>query len=99
MSNVDKKSPDTNAPLHGVLAEFEGVGPLMEACAQVRDAGYKKWDAHTPFPVHGLDKAMGVRPTRLPWLILLCGVTGLCCALLLQWWTNAYDYKFHISGK
>ncbi|RYF08512.1 MAG: DUF3341 domain-containing protein, partial [Deltaproteobacteria bacterium] len=49
--------------------------------------------------VHGLDDAMGVRPTKLPWLILVSGITGLCCALLMQWWMNSYDYPFHISGK
>ena len=99
MSNVEKKPSESSAPLHGVLAEYEGVTPLMEACAKVRDAGYKKWDAHTPFPVHGLDKAMGIKPTKLPWLVLLCGITGLTCAISLQYWTNVVDYAFRISGK
>lgn len=90
--------PD-QAPIHGVLAEFSEVGPLMKACREVRDAGFKTWDAHTPFPVHGLDAAMGVRPTKLPWFILLSGLTGLSSALLLQWWTMAIDYPFRISGK
>ncbi len=89
----------TDPKLHGVLAEFEDVGSLMAASRQVRDFGYTKWDAHTPFPVHGLDEAMGVKPTRLPWLVLICGATGLCIGFLLQWWTNAVDYPFRISGK
>jgi mono/diheme cytochrome c family protein len=99
MSNVDKKKTDSNAPMHGVLAEFDAVDPLMDACTRIRDAGIRHWDAHTPFPVHGLDGAMGVRPTKLPWLILFAGITGLSCALLMQWWMNAYDYPFRISGK
>jgi mono/diheme cytochrome c family protein len=99
MSDTPTPPPSAAAPLHGVLAEFEEVDPLMAAARGVRDAGYKHWDAHTPFPVHGLDDAMGVRPTKLPWLILLAGLTGLSCALLMQWWMNAYDYPFRISGK
>jgi len=88
-----------NAPIHGILAEFDAVDPLMRACTTVRDAGYTVWDAHTPFPVHGLDGAMGVKPTKLPWLILLSGLTGLSSGLLMQWWMNSIDYPFMISGK
>ena len=88
-----------NAPIHGILAEYDAVDPLLDACAKVRDAGYTRWDAHTPFPVHGLDDAMGVRPTRLPWLILACGLTGMGFAMWMQWFMNSYDYPFMISGK
>lgn len=84
---------------YGVLAEFDNVSSLMAAAKVVRDAGYTKWDAHTPFPVHGLDDAMGVKPTKLPWVIFGAGLTGLSFALGLQWWTNAHDYQFLISGK
>ncbi len=87
------------APTYGVLAEFDDVNGVIAAARKVRDAGYRKWDCHTPFPIHGLDDAMGIRPTRLPWLTLGMGLAGVACALLLQWWTNAYDYKLNISGK
>ena len=92
-------SAPTSAPLHGMLAEFDNVTDLTAACQKVRDAGFVSWDAHTPFPVHGLDQAMGVRPTKLPWLVLGAGLTGLSCALTLQWFCNTYDYPFLISGK
>ena len=46
----------------GVLAEFTSAQQIYHACEQVRDAGFKKWDAYTPFPVHGLDKAAGIKP-------------------------------------
>jgi len=85
--------------LWGYLVEFEGVPPLLEAAEKVRDAGYRKWDCHTPFPVHGLNDAMGVRPTRLPWLVLGAGITGATVGLAMQYWTNAVDYPFLISGK
>lgn len=85
--------------LYGLLTEFESPSLLMEAAARVRDAGFQKWDVHTPFPVHGMDDAMGIRGTRLPFLVLGGGLTGLGLATLMQWWMNAVDYPFMISGK
>lgn len=82
-----------------LLAEFETPGELMAAATLVRDAGYTRWDCFTPFPVHGLDGAMGIRDTKLPWVVLVGGVTGTFTAVLLQWWTNAVDYPYLISGK
>jgi hypothetical protein len=83
----------------GLLAEFETPHDLVHAAARVRDAGYVRWDAHTPFPVHGLDDAMGIQPTRLPYLVLAAGVVGAVGGLLMQWWMNAVDYPIIISGK
>ena len=83
----------------GLLAEFKTPHELVRAAASVRDAGYKKWDAHTPFPVHGLDDAMGIRPTRIPLLVLAAGLFGGGGGLLMQWWMNAVDYPIIISGK
>ncbi len=85
--------------LYGVLAEFDDVDSLCAAAEKVRDAGYRRFDAHTPFPVHGLDDAMGVRPTVLPWIVLAAGLVGLSAGFLMQWWMNAVDYRFAISGK
>lgn len=85
--------------LYGYLAEFETVGALLAACAQVRDAGFTRWDAHTPFPVHGLDAAMGLRTTKLPWLVFGAGASGAGLGLLMQWWINAVDYPLINSGK
>lgn len=85
--------------LYGYLAEFDSVGALLAACGQVRDAGFTRWDAHTPFPVHGLDAAMGLRSTKLPWLVFGAGATGAGLGLLMQWWINAVDYPLNISGK
>ena len=88
-----------NDEIHGVVAYFDDVDSVMSAARKVRDAGYKKWDTYTPFPVHGIDEAMGTKPTILPWIVLGMGLTGMTLGLLLQWWTNAYDYVFLISGK
>lgn len=90
---------DSNEKLHGVVGYYTDVEGLMAAARKVRDAGYKRWDSYTPFPVHGIDDAMGIKPTILPWIVLGMGLTGLCVGLLLQWYTNAYAYVFEISGK
>ncbi|MDX9752747.1 MAG: DUF3341 domain-containing protein [bacterium] len=85
--------------LHGLLVEFDDSLQLLGAAAKVRDKGFKHWDVHTPCPVHGLDEAMGIKPTILPWIVLGAGLTGLGVAVLMQWWMNAVDYPYLISGK
>jgi ActD protein len=85
--------------LFAVMVEFESPSLLVEAVKKVRDQGFKKWDVHTPFPIHGMDEAMGIKGTQLPFLVLACGLTGLGLATLMQWWMNAVDYPFIISGK
>lgn len=85
--------------LWGVAAEFATVDAFLAAVEACRKAGYVHFDAHAPIPVHGLDEAMEIRPSRLPKLVFLGGLTGCAVGLLLQWWTNAVDYPFRISGK
>ncbi len=107
-------SPGTTAAsrprLYGVLAEFHDPASLLHAAEKVRDAGYRWWDCHTPFPVHGLDKAMGVQRTILPILVFGAGLTGTTVGFILQAFTNASSislwalvwvtgYPFLISGK
>jgi hypothetical protein len=91
--------PEDRPLLAGLLAEFPDVDSVVQAAKQVRAAGYTHWDVHSPFPIHGIDHAMGIRPTILPWLVLCGGLTGVVVGLLLQWYTNAFDYPFLISGK
>ncbi|WP_428938469.1 DUF3341 domain-containing protein [Fontivita pretiosa] len=91
--------PPRDFVLAGMLAEFADVDSVMQAARYLRDAGFDRWDVHTPFPVHGMDEAMGIRPTILPWLVLGGGLTGVVGGLALQWFTNAFDYPFFISGK
>jgi hypothetical protein len=84
---------------YGILAEFESARDLYHACEAVRDAGYTSWDAHAPFPVHGLERAMGLKTSPLPFIAFAAGMAGSSGALLLQWWISAVDYKLVISGK
>lgn len=100
MSDEEHKpeQPD-EAPLYGVLAEYDTPHDLVKASRVIRDAGYTKWDTYSPFAVHGIEKAMGIKMTVLPWIVLAAGLTGFATAVWLQWWTNAVDYPFKISGK
>jgi len=83
----------------GLLAEYDTPRAIFHACEQIRDAGFRRFDAYTPFPVHGLDKAMGLGPSYLPWLVLIAGITGATLAMWLMIWTSAYDYPLNIGGK
>lgn len=94
----DESAPKA-APLHGLLAEYEQPAQLVEASRRVRDAGFSRWDTFTPFPVHGIDNAMGIKMTILPWIVLGAGLTGLTMGILLQWYTNAVDYPWIVGGK
>ncbi len=97
----------------GLAAEYDDVTAVTDAAAKVRDAGFKFWDVHSPFPIHGIDHAMGVRPTILPWLVLGGGLTGCTFGIMMTAWINAFEakmpapfdwvnlqgYQFLISGK
>ncbi len=83
----------------GWVAEYSDDNQLLDAARKVRDSGYSRTDAFTPFPVHGIDEALGIKSTVLPWFTLCAGATGTCIALLMQWWMNSVDYPYIISGK
>jgi hypothetical protein len=84
---------------YGLLAEFDKPADVMHAAEQVRDAGYKVWDVHTPYPIHGMDEAMGLKNSKVGWFSFFGGLTGYTSGMLLIWWTNAVDYKIMIGGK
>ncbi len=95
-----RKSPEKKMPkAFGWMAEYQDENNLLVAARKVRDSGYTKTDAFTPFPVHGIDEALGIKPTILPFMVLCAGLTGLATALLMQWWMNGVDYPYIISGK
>jgi Protein of unknown function (DUF3341) len=84
---------------YGIIAEFETPAAIMHAAEKVRDSGFRKWDVFTPFPVHGMDKAMGLKNSRVGWFSFIGGVTGYTCGMLMIWWMNAVDYAIVIGGK
>lgn len=83
----------------GIVAEFESAAAIYKAAEQVTAQGYTKVDAHTPFPVHGLEKALRHGPSPLGWIVVSCGILGIVLAQLMMWWMNAVDYEFWVSGK
>jgi len=84
---------------YGILAEFTTAADLYRACERVRDAGFTRWDAHSPLPVHGIERAMGLRRSPLPWIVLVMGLMGAALGFGLQWWVHAVAYPLVISGK
>lgn len=88
LAQAMKNDEDEPTGTFGLLAQYEDPDALLAAAAKVRDAGYTKWDCHTPFPVHGLDKAMGIKPTILPLIVLGAGLTGTIVAIGMQWYVN-----------
>jgi len=85
--------------LFGALAEFATPAALYDACEGVRDAGYTRWDAHTPFPIHGLERAMGLKASRLPWVVIVTALGGAVTGMALQGWVSTIAYPLVISGK
>lgn len=97
-----KKSLDPDAPkeMWGVVAEFEDEEQLLKAGrAMHHQHGYTKLDAMTPFPVHGIEAALGMPRSILGFIVICVGLTGTMTAILLQWWTGAVDYPLVIAGK
>lgn len=95
----DSMNPQADAPLYGLLAEYDTPTQLVRASKKVRDAGFSRWDTFTPFPIHGIEKAMGIKMTMLPWIVMGAALMGLTTALVFQWWSNGVDYPWLVSGK
>ena len=85
--------------LSAMIAEFPTASSVLAAATRVSEAGWSDWDVHSPFPVHGIDPLLRIRSTKLPWFTLAAGLLGIIVALAMQWWMNAVDYPFWISGK
>lgn len=82
--------------VHGYLAEFDSVKDLYHAAEQVREAGYQRWDVHSPFPIHGMDEAMGNSRSKLPYLVFCGGLAGITVAFVLQTVTQT-NFWSHIG--
>lgn len=91
MSELSKK--------YGLLAEFDSPANIMHAAEKVRDAGFRRWDVYTPFPVHGMDDAMGLKNSKVGWFTFIGGATGFTLGNLMIWWMNAFDYAIVVGGK
>ena len=96
---VQEQAQDEALTVEGVIAEFDNVDGVVAAAKRVHADGFRYFDVHSPFPIHGLDLDMGVKPTILPWLVFVAGVMGAAGGLALTVWTMSIDYPFLISGK
>src|SRR5215471_4037588 len=87
------------APIYGLLAEFESPDELVEAVRRARAAGYRKMDAYTPFPVEHLAEEFGFHRSALPLVVLIGGLVGCAGGFLLQYWISVVDYPLNIGGR
>jgi hypothetical protein len=85
--------------VHGYLAEFDSVKELYHAAEKVNEAGYNRWDVHSPFPIHGMDHAMGVKRSKLPWLVFFGGAAGTTTAFLLAIHHSGEALPDHRAGQ
>lgn len=85
--------------IYGILAEFKNPGHLMRAAKLTNKAGFKKFDCYSPFPIHGMDDAMGLKPSKLGFIVLGHAILGFMGAVALQVWTASIAYPINISGK
>jgi hypothetical protein len=99
MSDKPKSAPAGKKRTSLVLAEFDTTHDIVHAAEKVRDAGYKNWDCHTPFPIHGMEKAMGMGDSRLGWIVIAMALTGLGTAFIMMHWMNGIDYPMVVDGK
>lgn len=83
----------------GLLAEFDSAGSMLLALSELRGRGYQRLDAFTPYPVHGLEQALGLRRSPLPWMVLPFAIGGIVLGYLIQWYCNAYDYPLDVGGR
>lgn len=81
------------------LAQYDTSAKVLHAAERVRKAGYTKFDTHTPFPVHGMDAAMGLPDSRVGWIVFFSGLTGVSGAYLMMWWMGGVDYPLIVGGK
>ena len=86
-------------PVYGLIAEFQSAKDLLEASKATHEAGYRKVDAFSPFPIEGLAEAIGFPKTRLPIIVFCGGLFGCCGGFFLQWWPNVIGYPLNIGGK
>jgi hypothetical protein len=81
------------------LAKYDTTAGVLHAAEKVRKAGYTKFDVHTPFPIHGMDDAMGLPDSRVGWIVFFSGLTGVSSAYLMMWWMGGVDYPLVVGGK
>ncbi|MBU0509715.1 DUF3341 domain-containing protein [bacterium] len=84
---------------HAVLGIFRDPDSILNAARDAGKRGWKHLDAITPYPVHGMEHALGLRQSWVPWVTLVMGFTGGLLGLIFQGWTSAIDWPLNVGGK
>lgn len=87
------------APVYGIAAEFQSARDLYHAAEKIRDAGFQRWDVFSPFPIHGMDEAMGMKRSLLGKIVFLGGLTGFLTAVTLEFGPSSFLYPLIVAGK
>ena len=93
------KKPRVRHPIYGLMAEFDNPSTLVAAARKTREAGYKKMDAYSPFPIEELSEALGHHHDTLPLLVLIGGLVGGTAGFGLQYYAAVIDYPLNIGGR
>src|ERR1039457_6451021 len=88
-----------NEKVYGLIAEFDSPAAILHAAEKVRDAGYRRWDTFTPFPIHGMEKVMNLGNSLVGWVSLALGGGAFASVVGFLWFTNAFDYPLIVGGK
>ncbi len=94
-----KREKVMDKKIYGLLAEFDTPTELVDAANKIREAGYKKTDAFSPFPLHEIDEALGIKRSILPFMVLGGGIAGLIAGIGLQVFTHVIDYQIIVGGR
>ncbi len=87
------------APIYGLMAEFDTPATLVAATRHAHEAGYRRMDAFTPFPIEELSEALGQKPSRLPLVVLIGGLLGGIGGFALQYWASVIAYPINVGGR
>lgn len=85
--------------IYGIVAEFATAHELLHAVEKTREAGYRRIEAYTPFPVEGLAEALGLKRNNVPLITLIGGLSGGLGGFLFQYWVNVFAYPMNIGGR
>lgn len=96
---INSQAIPKDPELYGLMAEFEDPDELVEKTKRAYQAGYRRMDAFTPFPVHGLAEAMGLNRNWVPYIVLLGAILGGVAGFALQYYTSVIDYPINIGGR
>ncbi|HEX7004405.1 MAG TPA: DUF3341 domain-containing protein [Trueperaceae bacterium] len=99
MSDVTTTTGAQTRDLYGLVAEFDSAEEILAAADATRAAGYTRTDAYTPFAVEGLDERLGMKSTRIGWIMLLAGTIGGFLGFYMQWFANVVHYPLNIGGR